>query len=108
MLGIGDVGAVMIESRQSTHQASQHSHRVCITAETAQEELHLLIHHGVVVHQFVKVCALFGIRQITVEQQVAGVQKVAVVGQLLNGIATIEQLAFVAIDEGNGRLTSGR
>ena len=63
VLWIVNVGAVVIEGRQSAHQTSQHSHRVSITAEAAQEKLHLLIHHGVVVYQFVKVSALFAIGQ---------------------------------------------
>ena len=108
MLGIGDVSAVMIESRKSTYQASHYGHGVSITSETTQEKLHLLIHHGVVVHQFVKVCALLRIRQVAFQEQVASVQIVAVVGQLLNGIAAVEQLTFVAINEGNVRLARGR
>jgi hypothetical protein len=37
-------------------------------------------------------------RQLAVEQQIAGFQEVAVFGQLLDRIATIEQNAFVAVD----------
>ncbi len=42
--------------------------------------------------------------QLAVQQQVAGFQEVAVGGQLLDGVATVQQLALVAIDVGDGRL----
>lgn len=38
MLGVGDVGGIVIEGRQRAHQAGQHGHRVGIAAEAAQEE----------------------------------------------------------------------
>ncbi|EWS64905.1 hypothetical protein Y695_01844 [Hydrogenophaga sp. T4] len=104
VLRVVDVGAVVVEGRQTTHQAGQHGHGVGIAAEATQEELHLLVDHGVVDHELVEVAALLVVRQITVEQQVAGVEVVAVGGELFDGVATVQQFALVAIDVGDGRL----
>jgi hypothetical protein len=46
-----------------------------------------------------------GVGQFSVQQQMAGFQEIAVGGQLFNGVATVEQFAFVAVDVGDGRLT---
>ena len=75
-----DIGAVMVEGRQSANQSGEHGHRVCVTAKTAQKELHLLVHHGVVGHGFGEVVLAFGVRQFTVQQQMAGFQEIAVGG----------------------------
>jgi hypothetical protein len=74
---------------------------MCVTTETTQEELHLLIDHGVIGHAADKVGFLIDIWQLAVEQQVAGFQVVAVGGQLLNRVATVQQLAFVTVDVSN-------
>ena len=61
---IVDVSAVVIKSRQGTHQACKHSHRMCVTTKATQEKLHLLIDHGVVVHQLMKARTLCGVWQV--------------------------------------------
>ena len=93
-----DVGAVMVESRHAAHQTGQHSHGVCIAAEATQEELHLLVDHGVLGHALFEFRLLRCVRQFTVQQQVAGFQEVAVLGQLFDGITTVQQLTLVAVD----------
>ena len=55
---IVDVGAVVIEGRQRADQAGHHRHRVRVAAEAAQEELHLLVDHRVVVDELVEVLLL--------------------------------------------------
>ena len=104
VFGVVDVGAVMVEGRQAADQAGEHGHGVGVTAKPTQEKLHLLVHHGVVGDQVGEVGFLFGVRQLAVQQQVAGFQKVALGRQLLDGVAPVQQLAFVAIDVGDGRL----
>ena len=104
VLWVVDVGAVVVEGRQSTNQTGQDGHRVGVTTKTAQKELHLLVDHGVLVHQLVKVFALLTDGQFTVQEQVAGVQIVHLVGQLLDGVTTVQEFAFVAIDVGDGGL----
>ena len=68
---------------------------------------HLLVQHGVIGDRGLELLALGDIGQIAVEQEVAGLQEVAVLGELLDGISAIEQNALVAVDIGNGRLTAG-
>jgi hypothetical protein len=78
VLRVVDVGAVVIEGRQGAHQAGHHRHRVRVAAEAAQEELHLLVDHGVVGHARREVLAsAMGVGQVAVQQQVAGFQEVA-------------------------------
>ena len=66
---IVDVGAVVVEGRHAADQTGQDGHGVGITAETAQEELHLLVDHGVLGHQLVEVSAFRGVGQVALEQQ---------------------------------------
>ena len=63
------------------------------------EAAHLLVHHRVVGHAIVEVGLLRGRRQFAIEQEIASLEKVAVLGQLLDRIAAIEQDAFVAVDK---------
>lgn len=77
---------------------------VCIAAEATQEELHLLVDHGVVGHAAGEVFLLRFVGQVSVQQQMAGFEEVAVHGQLLDGVAAVQQLALVAINVGDGRL----
>ena len=105
---IVDVRAVVVERRQSTNQAGQDGHGVGVTAETAQEELHLLVDHGVVGHTFGEVGLAGCIGQVAVQQQVAGFHEVAVHGQLFNRVTAVQQFALVAVDVGDGGLAGRR
>ena len=69
--------------------------------------MHLFIDHRVIGHQFGKSDFLARIGQFAMEQQVASFQKVAIGRQLLNGVATVEQLALVAVDVSDGRFARG-
>ncbi|MNV80723.1 hypothetical protein D3C71_1743450 [compost metagenome] len=108
MLGIVDVRAVVVEGRKGAHQTGQHRHGVCVTTETAQEKLHLLVDHRVVGHELVEVRALRFIGQFTVEQEVAGVEVITLGGQLFDGVAAIQQLTLVTVDVGDGGLRGRR
>ena len=98
---VGNVGGVVIERRQCADAAGHHSHRMCVAAEALEEPHHLLVHHRVPVDAVVEVGLLRRGRQFAVEQQVASLQEVAMLGELLDRIAAIEQNAFVAIDIGD-------
>ena len=50
-------------------------------------------------HAIVEVLLLRGGRQLAVEQQIAGFEEVAVLGQVVDRIAAVEQDAFVAVDD---------
>ena len=106
---IGNVGGVVIECRQCADAARHDRHRMRIAAEALEEPHHLLVHHRVPVDAVVEVGLLRRGRQFAVEQQVAGLQKVAVLGELFDRIAAIEQNAFVAVDVGDlGLAARGR
>ena len=72
VFGIVDIGAVVIESRQSANQASQHRHGVSISAKATQEKLHLLVHHGVVGDGLREFVLALSVGQLPVQQQMAG------------------------------------
>jgi len=56
----------------------------------------------------IEVRLLGGGRQFAVEQQVTGLEEVAVFRQLLNRKAAVEQDAFVAVDVGDFGFAAGR
>ncbi len=75
-----------------------------IAAEAGEEARHLLVHHRVARHAIVEIVLLRLGRQFAVEQQVADFEEIAVLGQLVDRIAAMEQNAFVAVDEGDAGL----
>ena len=79
-----------------------------VAAEAGEEAAHLLVDHRVMGDAMVEVGLLRRRRQLAVEQQVAGLQEVAVLGELLDRIAAIEQDALVAVDEGDLRIRRRR
>ncbi len=108
LMRIRDVGGVVIERRQRADAAGHHRHRMGVAPEALEEPAHLLVHHGVAGDAVVEVGLLRRRRQFAVEQQVAGLQEVAVLGQLLDRIAAIEQDALVAVDIGDLGLAARR
>jgi hypothetical protein len=98
---VGNVGRVVIESRQGADAAAHHSHRVGVTAETGEEPAHLLVHHGVAGHTVIEICLLCRCRQLTVKQQVADLEEVAMLGKLVDRVAPVQQNAFITIDVGD-------
>ena len=105
---IVDVGGVVIEGRERADAADHHRHRVGVAAEALEEAAHLLVDHGVMGDAVVEVGLLRGGRQFAVEQQVAGLEEVAVLGEVLDRIAAIEQDALVAVDVGDLGLAARR
>ena len=109
LVRIRNIGEVVIEGRQRADAAGHHRHRMRVAPEALEEPAHLLVHHRVVGHPIVEIRLLRGGRQFAIEQQVAGFQKIAMLGDLLDRIAAIKQDAFVAVDIGDlGFATSGR
>ena len=47
LLGIADIGRVVVEGGERANHADHHSHRMGIAAEAAEELAHLLMHHRV-------------------------------------------------------------
>jgi hypothetical protein len=56
----------------------------------------------VVADELVEVLLLLFVRQVAVEQQVAGVEEVALLRQLLDGVAAVQQFTLVAVDVCDG------
>jgi hypothetical protein len=107
--GSREVGDVVIEGRQRADHADHHRHRVRVAAEALVELHQLLMHHGVVLDRGRLELALLGLgRQFAVLQQVGDFEEVAVLRQLLDRVAAIQQLALVAVDEGDLRLAACR
>ena len=79
-----------------------------IAPEALEEPAHLLVHHRVMDHVMVEFGLLASGRQLAVKQQVAGLEKVPMLGQLFDGIAAVKQHAFIAVDVGDlGLAASG-
>ena len=72
-----------------------------ITPESPEKEIKLLMHHRVHGDVILELFLLLGIREFAVQQQVAGFKVFAVLGQLLNRVATMQQNAFVTVDIGD-------
>jgi hypothetical protein len=94
----------VIEGRHRADQTREHRHRVRVTAKAPQKKLHLLVDHGVTDHELVELIALRFGGQLAIEQQIAGIEIVALNRQLLDRVAAVEQFTLVAIDVGDGRL----
>ena len=106
LIRIGDVSGVVIECRERTNRSDHDGHRVSGATEALQEAAHLLVDHRVVCHTPVKVSLLCGCGQFAEQQQIAGLEEVAVFGELLDRIAAMQQDAFVAIDISDLRLAA--
>src|SRR4051812_35595454 len=78
-----------------------------IAAETLEEMPLLLVHHRVARDAVVEIRFLGGGRQFAVEQEIAGFEEVAVLGQLFNRVAAVEENTRVPVDIGDARLASG-
>ncbi len=98
---IVDVGGVVVERRHRGDDRGHHRHRVRIVVETAEEAQQRLVQHRVatdVVDEFLELRLL---RQLAVQQQVADLHVAALLGQLLDGVATMQQHAGIAVDIGD-------
>ena len=78
-----------------------------VAAEPLEKPRHLLMHHRVARDAIIKVRLLRDGGQFAIEQEIAGLQKIAVLGDLLNGIAAIQQDAGVAVNVGDFRFRAG-
>ena len=103
LVRVVDVGRVVIEGRERADHAAQHRHRVRVAAEPAEEGRELLVHHRVMGDVVDELLLLLRGRQLAVEQQVGDLHEVALLGELLDRIAAIQQHAFVAVDIGDAR-----
>ena len=104
-----DVQIVVIEGRQSADHTAHYRHRVRVAAEAVKEAAQLFVQHGVIGHTLAKFLILRGIGQIAIQQQIGNFEEARFFGQLINGIAAIQQNAGIAINIGDGAFAgSGR
>lgn len=96
---IGDVGAVMIEGRESSNGTGHDCHWVGVTTITLEERAHLIMNHGVIGYTMNKIVLLCACWQFAVQQQIAAFQKVAVFGELFNRVTAVKQSTCVTVDE---------
>jgi len=101
LVRVRDIRTVVIERRHGAHDAGHDRHRVRIAAEPAEEVHHLLVQHRVVGHEAFEFFELRGGGQITIQQQIAHFEIVRFTRKLVDGIAAVQQHAFVAVDIGD-------
>ena len=108
VLRVVDVERVVIEGRQRAHHAHHHRHRMRIAPETLVQARQLLVHHRVMGHHADEIGLLLRVRQFAVQQQVAHLEEIAVLRQLLDRVAAVQQHALVAVDVGDRRAAARR
>src|SRR5215472_5713722 len=74
-----------------------------VTPETIEEPVHLLVNHGVARNAIVEVGFLRSGRQLAVEEQVASLEEISVLRELVDRVAAVQEHALVAVNEGDLR-----
>ena len=105
---IGNVGRIVVEGGQRADRGDHHRHRMRVAPEALEEARHLLVDHRVARHAIDEIGLLRGGRQFAIEQEIAGLEEIAVLGELFDRIAAIEQHALVAVDIGDLRFRARR
>ena len=77
-----------------------------VATKTLEEARHLLVHHRVALDAVFEVRGVLRRRQLAVQQEVTGLEKGPVLGDLLDRVAAIEQHAGIAVDVGDGGFTA--
>src|SRR5688500_15099052 len=78
-----------------------------IAAEARVEARHLLMQHGMMCYCALELLALRMVWQLAVIEQVAGLDEVAIFGELLDRITAVKQHALFAVNEGDLGLAGG-
>ena len=91
----------VIKGGEGADARHHHGHRVRVAAETVEETVHLVMHHRVAGDAIVELGLLRCGRQFAVEKQVAGLEEIAVLGELVDWIAPVEEHALIAVDKGD-------
>ena len=84
------------------------AHRVRVVLEALHELLDVLVQHRVERDLARPRLLLRRGRQLAEQDQVRGLEEVALLGELLDRIAAVEQDALVAVDVGDARCGSSR
>jgi len=82
---------------------------VSIPTEALEKAVELLVHHRVVDDVLLEFAVLRRVRQLAVQQQIADLQEGRLLGQIVDGVAAVQQDARLAAEEGDLSLArSGR
>src|SRR4029077_19021264 len=87
--------------------AGQHRHRVRIAREAVEEPLQVLVQQRVPLDQGGELLQLLRRRQFTVDQQIADLDEIRLLGQLLDRVAAVAEDARIAVDVGDCALGRG-
>ena len=105
---VEDLLRVGIERRERADRAQEDPHRVRVVLEPLHELLDVLVQHRVERDLAGPGLLLRGRRQLAEQDQIRRFEEVAVLGQLFDRIAAIEEDAFVAVDVGDRAAAVGR
>ena len=106
--GVVDVGRVVIEGGKRPHDAHHDRHRMGVAAESPEQKVHLFVDHRVICHPAFEILKFVRRRQFAVKQKIANLQKMRFLGQLVDRIAAMQQLALFAVDEGDRGIAGRR
>ena len=102
-----DVQGVVIEGRQGADRGGHDGHGVGVAPETLEKPVELILCSMVCWRDVPFELGVLGRgRQFAVHQQIADLQEGRLLGQLVDGIAAVQEHALVAIDVGDGALAS--
>ena len=101
VMRILDVQVLVVEGAERTHHGDHQGHGMGVAAEAPEQELHLLVEHGVVGDVVDELEPLGAVRQLAEQDQIGGLQEVALLRQLLDAVAAVEEDAGVTVDVGD-------
>ena len=81
---------------------------MCVTRKTTEKLGYALVDHGVVADSIFEFRFFVGGRELAIEEQITGLEKVRLLGQLLDWIAAMQQNTSCAINIGNFGFTGRR
>lgn len=107
IVGVEQIVVVVHESRESTHNAYHDSHGMGWGFESFVEINDELIDHHFPHNNSLKLGELGSRGKAAIEEQIAGLHIVGVIGQILYPIPSVHELSLFAIDVGDVRDAAG-
>ena len=101
------VQRILVVGAQGVDGAGQHRHRVRVAREAVEEPLQVLVQQRVPLDLGGELVQLFLGRQFAVDQQIADLDEIRLLGELLDRVAAVAQDAGIAVDVGDGALGRG-
>ena len=98
---------VLVVGAQSVDGTGQHRHRMGVTREAVEEPLEILVQQRVPLDLGGEFGQLGRGRQLSVDQQVADLDEIRLLGQLVDRVPAVAQDAGVTVDVGDGTLGRG-